>query len=99
MEPDVSEPSANGTSPAPTALPEPLDEPPAHLVRSHGLSPGPCRLADGILYPPPPANSTIPSLPISTAPAFASRFNTAASSSNICATYRRAPQVVGFCAT
>ena len=42
MEPDVSEPIANGTSPAPTTAPEPLDEPPAHRSGSHGFRCGPC---------------------------------------------------------
>ena len=41
MEPEVSEPMANGTRPAATALPEPLDDPPDQRVRSQGLSPGP----------------------------------------------------------
>src|ERR1044072_8292043 len=37
IEPPVSEPSANGTSRAPTAEPEPDDEPPVMRERSHGL--------------------------------------------------------------
>ena len=47
IEPEVSDPIANGTIPAPTAEPEPLDDPPDHLSRSHGLRPGPCRDALG----------------------------------------------------
>src|SRR5579863_7189595 len=43
IEPFVSEPSANGTSPAATALPDPLEDPPDQRVRSHGLRPGPNR--------------------------------------------------------
>src|SRR5919201_2939205 len=41
IEPEVSEPIANGTRPAPTAAPEPLEDPPDHRSRSHGLRPGP----------------------------------------------------------
>ena len=41
MDPDVSDPSANGTSPAATALPEPLDEPPDQHDVSQGFRPGP----------------------------------------------------------
>ena len=41
MDPDVSEPSANGTKPAATALPDPLEEPPDQRVRSQGFNPGP----------------------------------------------------------
>ena len=40
IDPVVSEPNANGTRPAATALPEPLDEPPDQRVRSHGFRPG-----------------------------------------------------------
>jgi hypothetical protein len=41
MEPHVSEPMANGTSPAATAAPGPLDEPPLQYSRFHGVFPGP----------------------------------------------------------
>src|SRR5260370_21123016 len=41
MDPEVSEPSANVTSPAAVATPEPLDDPPAQRVRSHGFIAGP----------------------------------------------------------
>src|SRR5438093_13566831 len=47
MEPEVSDPMAKGTMPAPTADPDPLDEPPDHRSRSHGLRPGPCSEALG----------------------------------------------------
>ena len=47
IEPDVSDPRANGTRPAPTADAEPLDEPPDQRPRSHGLRPGPCSEALG----------------------------------------------------
>ena len=48
MEPDVSEPSENGTSPAATAAAEPLEEPPDQRERSHGFSPGPVSEAPAI---------------------------------------------------
>ena len=41
IEPEVSDPSANGTRPAATALADPLEDPPDQRVRSHGFSPGP----------------------------------------------------------
>ena len=47
MEPEVSDPMAKGTMPAPTADPDPLDEPPDHRSRSQGLRPGPCSEALG----------------------------------------------------
>src|SRR5438876_10651629 len=66
MEPPVSEPSANGASPAATAAPEPLDEPPVKCSRFHGLrAGGQGRSKEG----PPCANSWVASLPVSTAPA------------------------------
>src|SRR5919201_2580698 len=43
MEPDVSEPMAYGTSPAATAAPEPLDDPPDQWSGFHGVRPGPWR--------------------------------------------------------
>ena len=41
IDPDVSEPIAKGTRPAPTAAPEPLDDPPDHRSVFQGLRPGP----------------------------------------------------------
>src|SRR5512147_2374027 len=41
MEPQVSDPIANGTRPAATAAPGPLDEPPDQRVGSQGVRPGP----------------------------------------------------------
>src|SRR2546428_12446695 len=41
IEPDVSEPIAKGTRPAPTAEPEPLDDPPDQCSLFQGLRPGP----------------------------------------------------------
>src|SRR5205085_8404776 len=65
IEPPVSEPSAAGTSPAATAAPEPLDEPPVKCSRFHGLrAGGQGRSKDG----PPCANSWVASLPVRTAP-------------------------------
>ena len=48
---------------------DPLEEPPDQRVRSHGFRPGPVKEAEGNRYPPPPASSTMASLPMSTAPA------------------------------
>src|SRR5215472_11167380 len=47
IEPHVSEPMANGTQPAPTAEPEPLDDPPLHASGPHGEMPGPVNEAFG----------------------------------------------------
>src|SRR5882672_1600201 len=41
IDPDVSEPMAKGTRPAPTAEPDPLDDPPDQCSRFQGLRPGP----------------------------------------------------------
>src|SRR5206468_10449360 len=41
IEPDVSDPIANGTSPAATAAPGPLEEPPLQNLMFHGFKPGP----------------------------------------------------------
>ena len=49
MEPHVSEPIAKGTNPHPTADPDPLEEPPAHLLLSQGLLQGPLIEAFGCL--------------------------------------------------
>ena len=47
IDPHVSEPSAKGTSPAATADPEPLDEPPLQASSPHGDRPGPVNDAFG----------------------------------------------------
>ena len=47
IEPQVSVPIAKGTIPDPTAEPDPLDDPPAHLFLFHGLRQGPVRDALG----------------------------------------------------
>src|SRR6267378_2095582 len=41
IEPDVSDPIANGTRPAPTAEPDPLDDPPDQCSVFQGFRPGP----------------------------------------------------------
>src|SRR5262245_3954418 len=46
-EPQVSEPIAKGTQPAPTAEPEPLEDPPLHASDAHGEMPGPVKEAFG----------------------------------------------------
>ena len=47
IEPQVSEPSAKGTSPAATAEAEPLEEPPLHASSPQGERPGPVNDARG----------------------------------------------------
>src|SRR3989441_12049736 len=42
MDPEVSEPIANGTSPPATAAADPLDDPPDQRSVFHSLRPGPC---------------------------------------------------------
>jgi hypothetical protein len=76
IDPDVSEPRAYGTNPAATAIPEPLEDPPAQYNLFHGFNPGPCSDADAELYPPPPASSIIESLPINIACSLLSRLIT-----------------------
>src|SRR5579884_1594630 len=76
MEPLVSEPIAKPTSPAATAAPGPLDEPPLQYARFHGVRPGPVNEASASLYPNPPASSTIASFAHRTAPASCSFFTT-----------------------
>ena len=82
MEPEVSEPIAQGTSPAATAAPDPLEDPPDQRPVSHGFRPGPWSDALGYRYPPPPASSTIASFAARTAPARRSLATAVASSLN-----------------
>jgi len=49
IEPEVSEPIANGTRPAATAAPGPLEEPPLQNRVFHGESPGPVKDASAWL--------------------------------------------------
>ena len=79
MEPQVSDPIAKPASPAATAAPEPLDEPPAQRLRSHGLCVAPAADALPNLYPVPPASSIMLSFPRRTAPASRKRATTVAS--------------------
>ena len=65
MEPPVSEPSAAMQSPAATAVPDPLDDPPGPRSVSQGLRDNSKRLVSG----PPSANSCIASLPSTMTPA------------------------------
>src|SRR6185369_5727572 len=71
MEPPVSVPSAPAHSPAATAAAEPPDEPPGTRVGSHGLRTGPYA---EFSFDEPMANSSIDTLPTSTAPAWRSFF-------------------------
>ena len=75
MLPPVSDPSEPMHSPAATAAPEPLLDPPGMWSVFHGLRAGTNRLVGG----PPRANSCIASLPSSTVPASRSRVTTVAS--------------------
>src|SRR5690242_2575340 len=50
IEPCVSEPIAKGTARAPTAEPEPLEEPPLQAEGFQGLRPGPVSAALGWSY-------------------------------------------------
>ena len=50
IEPTVSEPIANGTAPAPTADPEPLEEPPLQASVFQGFRPGPVKAASRAGY-------------------------------------------------
>jgi len=84
IDPLVSEPNANGTNPAATAAADPDDEPPLQCERLHGFNPGPDTDAAGNRYPPPPANSTIASFDVNTAPVPANFLITVASWSNTC---------------
>src|SRR2546430_16707109 len=66
-EPPVSVPIAAGASPAATATPEPLDEPPGVrcTLASHGFHGAPmCRL----VAPPPMADSNVYGLPSTSLP-------------------------------
>ena len=47
MDPMVSEPMAKGVRPAAVAAPDPLEDPPLHLVLSQGFLQGPVKEAFG----------------------------------------------------
>src|SRR3989442_6114036 len=84
IDPEVSEPMANGTSPAATADPGPEDDPPLQYSTLHGVFPGPVKEAFARLYPMPPASSALASFATSTATAPPSPAATVASSSKLC---------------
>src|SRR5271156_6288425 len=75
-DPPVSEPSANGNSPAATPAPDPDDDPPGWCSRFHGLRAG----GNGrSKLGPPMANSCVDSLPMMIAPAWRNFWMTTAS--------------------
>src|SRR5947208_12965801 len=90
MLPMVSEPTAKPTRPAAVAAAGPADEPLLPSLGFHGLFVRPLNQVS------PMASSPSESFAASTAPAASRRFTTSASSSNTCATYGLAPQVVGM---
>src|SRR4029077_6516012 len=72
IDPPVSRPVPPSTSPAATAAPVPLEEPPVKRLKSHGLrAGGQGRSNEG----PPRANSWVASLPTTIAPASRSRLD------------------------
>src|SRR2546425_7308190 len=79
IDPQVSEPMANGTSADATAAPAPDDEPHVQRSRFQGLWAAPVSDASPFEYPSPPASSIIASLPSRTAPASRSLRTTVAS--------------------
>src|SRR2546428_7969740 len=94
IDPQVSVPMAKPTSAEAVAAPEPEEEPPVHRSGSQGFRPGPWSEASAKRYPKHPANSTIASLPSSTAPASRSFRTTVASLSRIWSLVGAAPHVV-----
>ena len=76
IDPPVSEPRARGAKPAATAAADPPDEPPGTRVVSCGLRVAP---KAEVSVEEPMANSSMLVLPITTAPASASRVTTVAS--------------------
>ena len=64
------------------AAPGPEEEPPDQKSVFQGVRPGSVNEASALLYPMPPASSTIASFPMRTAPASRSFVTTVASSSN-----------------
>src|SRR5262249_51151203 len=94
IDPQVSEPMANGTSAAATAAPAPEDEPQVQRSSPQGLCAAPVRDASPFEYPRPPARSIIASLPSRMAPASRSFLTITASCPNIWLSYGFAPQVV-----
>ena len=91
MEPPVSEPVAPWTSPAASAAPEPLLEPPGMWARFHGLRAAGKRCPGNWM---PKANSWVMSLPSSTVPACCQRWTQVASSSGTHSASSAEPPVV-----
>src|SRR5471032_1174074 len=88
IEPRVSVPMANATSPADVAAPDPADDPLELLSGDHGLR------VDPPNHTPPCASDPIDSLATSTPPASRSRSTMVASTSATRFSYGFAPQVV-----
>ena len=91
IEPPVSEPVAPCTSPAASAAPEPLLEPPGTWSRFHGLRAGGKRWPGNCI---PNANSWVMSLPSITVPAACQRCTQVASSSGTQSASSAEPPVV-----
>src|SRR5437773_7114974 len=88
IEPPVSVPTANATSPAAVAAAGPADDPLDPCSTFHGLRVRPAN------HTSPYASSPVDSLATSTAPASRSRSTTVASADGIWFSYGFAPQVV-----
>ena len=91
MDPPVSDPRAPTVSPAASAAPEPLEEPPGMWSRSHGLRAGRKRCPGNWM---PNANSWVVSLPSMTMPACWSRLTHVASRSGTQSASSAEPAVV-----
>jgi hypothetical protein len=78
IEPQVSDASVKGSSPAATAVAEPLEEPPDHRETSQGVRPTVRNLAPSWFLAPLAMSATV-SVAHSTAPARLSRRTTVAS--------------------
>src|ERR1022692_3391586 len=96
IDPLVSEPIANGASPAATITPEPLEEPHAQQSVIQGFRAAPAGEASPLVYPGPPANSIIAAFPIRMAPARSSFSTIVALWSKRRSANGGAPQVVGY---
>src|SRR5689334_1399618 len=99
IDPSVSVPSENPTSPAAVADPDPADDP--LDPRSYSPFSRAAAVGHGLFVRPrnqrsPCANAPIDSLPISTAPAWCSRSTHVASESGTRFSKGSAPQVVGI---
>src|ERR1700728_2313088 len=89
IDPSVSDPSANATHPAATALADPADDPLDPCAGFHGFRVRPPNHLSPIASAPSGTSATSP------APAASSRCTTVASSSKDCFSNPPAPQVVG----